>query len=445
MASLAVVLGLSVRFGRETASVLGIPYLVLVPMTPVVWVFTLALVHSYDHRFLSSGAEMFMRVYRGGLTALAWAAVLSFLLHANLSRGFVAIAFPAMTLGTLVTRYFLRKAIHRRLASGSAVHRVLVLGSRHEVESLVHHVGKAAHAGYAVVATCVLGNHTGPEDRLHPELRDLDVVLGRLNVDTIAVAGVSTLPPGELRRLAWSLEGENIDLIVDPGVTDFAGPRIVVRPVDGLPLLHIDEPDVAGVRREAKHLVERFLAALMLLFFSPVLLWAALAIKRHDGGPVLFRQHRVGLHGQRFKMLKFRTMTADAELLMESILDLNEYEDVLFKVRDDPRVTRVGRFLRRHSLDELPQLLNVIRGEMSLVGPRPPLESEVAKFGSDARRRLLVRPGMTGLWQISGRSDLPWAESVRLDLHYVENWTLALDMMVLWKTLGVVIHGRGAY
>lgn len=445
VAVVAALVGHSMRFGQESASVLGIPYLMLVPLVPLAWVGILAFVGSYDHRFLSSGAEMFKRVYQAGLTAVASAAILSFVLHANLSRAFVGIAFPVMTLGTLVVRYAVRKAVHRRLGAGAAVHRMLVLGASDEIEGLVQHVGRATYAGYSVVASCILGQHTGPEDSIHPELQDLDAIVKRLNVDTIAVAGVSTLPPGELRRLAWSLEGENVALIVAPAVTDFAGPRIVVRPVDGLPLLHIDEPELSGLRRRAKHLAEMIIAALLLLLLCPILAWIALSIRRDDTGPILFRQRRVGFQANEFDMLKFRTMTTDAEELMEQVVDLNEYEGVLFKIRNDPRVTPFGRFLRRHSLDELPQLWNVVRGEMSLVGPRPPLPSEVAKFGEDARRRLLVRPGMTGLWQVSGRADLPWDESVRLDLHYIENWSFALDALVLWKTFSVVLHGKGAY
>jgi lipopolysaccharide/colanic/teichoic acid biosynthesis glycosyltransferase len=169
------------------------------------------------------------------------------------------------------------------------------------------------------------------------------------------------------------------------------------------------------------------------------------AIKKGDGGPIFFRQTRVGRHGRNFHIWKFRTMTVDAEHRLGELQEDNEHDGILFKIRRDPRVTSVGGFLRRHSFDEIPQLFNVLRGEMSLVGPRPPLPAEVARFGDELRRRLLVKPGMTGLWQINGRTDVPWDEAIRLDLHYVENWSVALDLMVLWKTFAVVWHGRGGY
>jgi len=236
-----------------------------------------------------------------------------------------------------------------------------------------------------------------------------------------------------------------VQLIVAPAVTDFAGPRIVVRPVDGLPLLHIDEPDLEGIRRALKHALDAALAWVALLGLSPLFLVIGVAIKLHDGGPIFFRQARVGRQGEPFRIWKFRTMVVGAEERLDDLREMNEHDGVLFKIRQDPRVTRVGAFLRKHSLDEMPQLFNVIGGSMSMVGPRPPLQQEVDLYGEEMRRRLLVKPGMTGLWQINGRSDLSWEESVRLDLYYVENWSPALDFMVLWKTLAVVLRGHGGY
>jgi exopolysaccharide biosynthesis polyprenyl glycosylphosphotransferase len=231
---------------------------------------------------------------------------------------------------------------------------------------------------------------------------------------------------------------------VDPGLMEVAGPRLHVDPVDGFPLLRLTRPTFTGLPWIVKHLVDRVGSALLLLLVAPLLLAVAIGVKL-DGGPVLFRQTRVGRHGREFRMLKFRSMTADAERRVAELRTANEGAGPLFKMRRDPRTTRVGAVLRRYSLDELPQLVNVLLGDMSLVGPRPPLPSEVAAYGRDARRRLLVKPGLTGLWQISGRSDLSWEQSVRLDLRYVENWNLALDAQILWKTVGAVVRSRGAY
>jgi exopolysaccharide biosynthesis polyprenyl glycosylphosphotransferase len=261
----------------------------------------------------------------------------------------------------------------------------------------------------------------------------------------VAVLACPQLDGTALRRLAWELEPTGADLIVAPTLVDVAGPRLSIRPVEGLPLLHVDHPTFTGLRRLLKVGFDRCLAGLALLLLSPLLAVIAVAVKLDSPGPVLFRQLRVGRLGQEFTILKFRSMVADAERRMDEVVQLNQGDGPLFKAHADPRVTRVGAFLRRTSLDELPQLVNVLLGQMSLVGPRPHLAAEVALFGSDMTRRMLVKPGLTGLWQVSGRSDLTWDESVRVDLRYVENWSFMLDVAILWKTLFVVLRRSGAY
>jgi exopolysaccharide biosynthesis polyprenyl glycosylphosphotransferase len=237
-----------------------------------------------------------------------------------------------------------------------------------------------------------------------------------------------------------------VELLVAPGLTEVAGPRLHMRPFIGLPLVHVEEPEFRGPKRLVKEVLDRLGAAALVLLVLPVLLAIAVAVRVDTPGPVFFRQQRIGKTGRPFTMLKFRSMVVDAEARRAELAARNQNADgLLFKVADDPRVTRVGRLLRRLSLDELPQLLNVLGGSMSLVGPRPPLPSEVARYDDDVRRRLLVKPGLTGLWQISGRSDLTWEEAVRLDLRYVENWSLALDLSILWRTFSAVLHADGAY
>jgi exopolysaccharide biosynthesis polyprenyl glycosylphosphotransferase len=248
-----------------------------------------------------------------------------------------------------------------------------------------------------------------------------------------------------LRRISWSLEGTGVDLVVSPALTDVAGPRIHVRPMSGLPLLHVEEPDFHGARRIVKGVSDWVAGAFLTLLALPVLILIAVAIKVSDRGPVFFRQTRVGVHGREFPCLKFRSMVVDAEERLAKLQAANEHDGVLFKIKDDPRVTGVGKIIRRLSLDELPQLFNVLRGEMSLVGPRPPLPSEVEQYGDDVKRRLLVKPGITGLWQVSGRSNLSWEDSVRLDLYYVENWSLSTDIVILAKTIRAVLSRDGAY
>jgi exopolysaccharide biosynthesis polyprenyl glycosylphosphotransferase len=247
-----------------------------------------------------------------------------------------------------------------------------------------------------------------------------------------------------LRRLAWRLERVDVDLIVASALIDVAG-RTTIRPVDGLPMLHVDHARLRGSARAAKALVDRCGAALLLLVLAPLLAAVAVAIKRDSPGPVLYRQSRVGRDGAVFSIWKFRSMYVDADARLADLARLDEGAGVLFKIRDDPRVTRVGRYLRRFSLDELPQLVNVLVGQMSLVGPRPPLPAEVARYPADMLRRLVVKPGLTGLWQVSGRSDLPWEEAIRLDLRYVETWSLSLDLVILLRTVTAVVRTSGAY
>jgi exopolysaccharide biosynthesis polyprenyl glycosylphosphotransferase len=264
------------------------------------------------------------------------------------------------------------------------------------------------------------------------------------DAEVVAVSADPDLGGPELRRLAWSLEEREVDLVVSPGLLGVAGPRLSIRPAAGMPLLHVERPVMSGARRAAKTSVDRCLTVMLVLVAMPVMLAIAAAIRLDSPGPVFFRQKRAGARGSEFAMVKFRTMCVDAEARLAA-LQRDAGNDVLFKMKDDPRITRVGKVLRRYSLDELPQLINVLRGEMSLVGPRPPLLREVEAYEPDAVRRLRVKPGLTGLWQVSGRSDLSWDESLRLDLWYVDNWSFVLDVQILIRTAKAVIRGSGAY
>jgi len=263
----------------------------------------------------------------------------------------------------------------------------------------------------------------------------------------VAVTATASFGPSAVRRLSWDLEKTSAELILAPALTDIAGPRIQTQPVAGLSLIHVERPTYRGATKLFKTAFDLVGAGLLLLMLSPVFLAIALGIKVTSPGPVFFRQERVGLDGERFKMIKFRSMRVDAEAMLEQLQaeQRDAGNDVLFKIKNDPRVTSIGKFIRRFSLDEIPQLLNVLRGEMSLVGPRPPLVAEVARYEDEVHRRLLVKPGMTGLWQVSGRSDLSWDETVRLDLSYVENWSIASDLVILFKTAKAVVAPEGAY
>lgn len=270
-------------------------------------------------------------------------------------------------------------------------------------------------------------------------------VVEAFGADTVAVLACPEMSGVRLRELAWELEKTDTDLCVAPALLDVAGPRTTIRPVAGLPLLHMDHPEFTGARQVIKTAFDRVFAATALVLLSPLFVILCVIIRCSDGGPALFRQVRVGKDGRPFILFKFRTMVPDAEVQKAKLAQLNETDAVLFKIRNDPRITPVGSWLRRWSLDELPQLINVLRGDMSLVGPRPALPEEAALYRDHVRRRLVVRPGLTGLWQVNGRADLSWEESVRLDLRYVENWSFVLDVQILWKTLAAVRRGAGAY
>jgi exopolysaccharide biosynthesis polyprenyl glycosylphosphotransferase len=274
---------------------------------------------------------------------------------------------------------------------------------------------------------------------------DVTAAVKAFGADTVAVLACPEIDGIRLRGLAWELEKTGTDLCVSPALLDVAGPRTTIRPTAGLTLLHVDHPQLSGLLLVVKDLFDRCVAAAALLLLSPLLALLGLTIWLSDRGPALFTQVRVGKDGRAFRIYKFRTMVVDAEQRKAELLATNETDGILFKLRNDPRITAVGAHLRRWSVDELPQLINVFLGDMSLVGPRPALPDEAQKYAEHVHRRLVVKPGITGLWQVSGRSDLSWDESVRLDLRYVENWSFALDLQILWKTISVLARRSGAY
>jgi len=415
----------------------------------VAWPTLLGATGAYSERVYGTGSDEYRRVGKAGFLLLALTSFLSYAAALDLSRVFVAAAIPALTAITLIGRYAARIQLRRRRAEGRCTKRVVVVGRGGAVLELASRLQREQYAGLNVVAACVTpGDRARVAQEAGVPVGGLDEVLAvaaEAKADTIAVTSASETAAHYLRQLSWQLEGTGIELLVAPGLIEVAGPRLHIRPFEGLPLLLIEQPSFEGWRRVIKHGVDRAVAALALVLLAPVLLALALAVKFGSPGPILYRQERVGLNGRSFTMLKFRSMVVDADRQLDALRGDNISDGLLFKMHDDPRVTPVGRLLRRLSLDELPQLFNVLRGTMSLVGPRPPLPREVARYDTSVSRRLLVRPGLTGLWQISGRSDLSWEESVRLDLRYVENWSLALDLLILWKTGRAVLSRSGAY
>ncbi|WP_235828282.1 sugar transferase [Actinomadura rubteroloni] len=438
---------LVIRFpGASTGR--NLPYVVFGALLPFAWVLTHVLSRAYQPRFVGVGYEEFHRVLRSGFVLTATVAIVAYATKTEVARGYVVMAMPLGTLLNLLARYRLRKWLHRRRWQGDYMRRVVAVGHRDALADLIRLLREKAYHGMDIVAVCLPPGHAAGDVEGVPVLGDFAAsasVVERVGADSVAVLACPEMDGVALRRLAWQLERDDVELVVAPALMDVAGPRISIRPIMGLPLLHLEHPELAGGRKVLKDLVDRMFALAGLAVLSPLLLCVAFLIKVTSSGPVMFRQVRVGRDGEEFTVLKFRTMVADAESRKHELLASNEYDGVLFKIKSDPRITRVGRVLRRYSLDELPQLINVVRGDMSLVGPRPPLPDEVARYGGDVYRRLVVKPGLTGLWQVSGRSDLSWDESVRLDLRYVDNWSLALDLQIMWKTWSAVVRGSGAY
>jgi len=448
---LAAVVAVLLRFGLEAGDVRGVSYVAIACASPLAWLAVLALTRCYEPRFLGTGVQEFQRVFNAAVRLTAGVALFAYATQVEVARGFVAIALPLGGLLLLVGRYCARFALQSRRQSGSCSHRVLVLGTYQNVQDLAVQLNREPLAGLRVVGACTPGGHHtvavpgGPAVPVYGGFTAVHQALLTAQADTVAVTASPGLQGEALRRLSYELEGTGVDLIVAPALTNVTGSRISIRPVAGLPLLHLDEPELTGARRLIKAAFDRVTALVGLVVLLPLLLAIAVAVRATSNGPAVFKQTRIGLDGTPFTLWKFRTMHADAEARLEGLQALNEHDGVLFKLRDDPRVTRLGRTLRVYSLDELPQLVNVVRGDMSLVGPRPPLPSEVARYVGHTRRRLMVKPGITGLWQVSGRSDLSWEDTVRLDLQYVENWSLGLDIALLAKTLMTVIKRRGAY
>jgi exopolysaccharide biosynthesis polyprenyl glycosylphosphotransferase len=415
---------------------------------PVLWIGALKLAGGYDVRFIGTGSDEFRKVLNAGVALTAAIALFSYGINIELSRAYVLIALPGTTVIDLVTRFTIRKRLHHQRDAGRCMLSVVAVGHEAAVADLVKELGRDRYHGMTVVGACVA--HPSECDDVggvpvYGGLDDVTAAVSAFGADTVAVLACPEIDGVKLRALAWELEKTGTDLCLSPALLDVAGPRTTIRPTAGLTLLHVDHPQLSGSRVVIKDLFDRCVAATALILLLPLMVILGAMIWLHDRGPALFTQTRVGKDGHVFKIYKFRTMVVDAEKRRAELVPNNDHDGILFKIRKDPRITAVGAHLRRWSVDELPQLLNVLLGNMSLVGPRPALPAEAAEYADHVRRRLVVKPGLTGLWQVSGRSDLSWEESVRLDLRYVENWSFALDLQIMWKTISALVGRAGAY
>lgn len=437
--------------GWDRMSGHGAAYLIGGAPAIVAWVTVIGLARGYDRRIIGISADEYRRMVSGAAWFGAVSALLAFYLDVALSRSFAGVVTVGATGLALLLRNVIRRWLLGQRRQGRFMKRVVVVGHEATARALVRHFQRSTIAEMEVVGLCLSasdqGEGSGTVDGIAVLGDPDDVWVQALHAgaDAIAIADTDALSPNQVKTLAWHLEGQGVEVMVVPAVTDVAGPRIRSRLVSGLPLIYLDEPRFGVVARLLKATFDRTVAAATLVVAAPAMVVIAVVIRLADGGPALFRQTRVGIDGKTFTIVKFRSMAPDAEARLPDVAHLNEHDGLLFKIRDDPRITPSGRFLRRWSLDELPQLWNVLAGHMSIVGPRPPLPAEVEQYDARVRRRLRVRPGLTGLWQVSGRSELSWEEGIRLDLEYIEQWSLMLDLVVLVRTARAVVRRRGAH
>ncbi len=450
-----LLVGIGVIVGSSAQSILLVPsaHAEVLPVQlcfalPFLWVGALAASGVYSTALLRTGVTELQRVTLASLLLAGIIAVICFLLDIHLSRGFFVAFFltgiPVLILARLARRW----VINRMCERGAIRLPVLLAGSPAHVDDVARVLRREKWLGYHIVGVLT------PEPLRETPLGlpvvgvvdDVAELIGQAeHLHAVIFAEGSFTDSRHFKRTTWDMEEHRAHMIVAPALTDVSADRLAARPVAGLPLLHVGRTHAERAGRWNKRVFDIVGSGILLLFALPVMAVAALAIKLEDGGPVFFKQTRVGRRGKEFTCHKIRSMVIDAESRKAELQSQNEGAGVLFKMARDPRVTRAGQVIRRFSIDELPQLWNAFRGDMSLVGPRPALPSEVARYDPDDTRRLDVRPGLTGLWQVSGRSNLSWDESIRLDTYYVDNWSMMQDLTILFRTAKAVLSSRGAY
>lgn len=423
----------------------------------VAWLAALGIQQAWDLGVVGTGSEE----YRRSVIATAWvfgaiaSTALVFQLYPYVARGYLLIALPTGLAGLLLARNLFRRSLARRRLADKCTVNVLVLGRSRSISTLAGHLSRNKISGYTIVGACVPRSAESSAHEIETAFGSIPILGNEQSVeqalqitgaDALAVTALDHLEHERMRKLTWQLDALGVDLIVVPGMTDVAGPRLKIRPVDNLPLFYITRPKHDRASRAHKRLVDVVCGSLGLLAVLPLMILVATAIKLDDGGPIFFRQVRIGFRGKPFRIVKFRTMLVGSDAVQEDEKETHGQSNlVFFKAANDSRVTRVGSFLRRTSLDELPQLFNVIAGSMSLVGPRPLVPGEGASVEDFLERRSLIKPGMTGLWQVSGRSDVSHEERIRLDYSYVDNWSWVQDFVIMWRTVQAVLKRNGAY
>ncbi|WP_062299264.1 sugar transferase [Demequina maris] len=451
--AMTMILAHGVRFAWEPLAShfgpAGVDYWWITVSVSALWMFELGWLHSRDSRILGAGPQEYQRVVSAGMRTVAIVAIVGFFTQWGFSRGYLLFALPLGTLVLLGYRRVWRSWLNKQRDAGLCRTAVIVAGPRRTTEQLVRRLQRNHESAYSVVGVCLADPSSAG---LEEDLKDVPVLgaiedaadlVAQHDAGALILSANDSVSMAEARRLGWALEGTGVTLIVAPGIADIAGPRVLMSRHEDVPLLFVDSAAFTGARYSLKDAVDRIGAGLLLALAAIPMLIVAALVKLTSKGPVFFRQERIGKDGEPFAMLKFRSMEVGAEKRLQEVVGDNV--GMFYKPKNDPRVTRFGAFMRRYSIDELPQLINVVKGDMSLVGPRPQIAAEVEQYGDLEQRRLLVKPGMTGLWQVSGRSSLSPEASMELDAYYAENWSLGGDVVIILRTFWAVVGKSGAY
>lgn len=454
--ALSVTAGHLLKFGfndptiQDASGTISLSYLPLSIGLGLVWWLMLSAFHTYRQRLLGSGTEEYQRVFQATFLVFGTLAIASYLLKAQVARGYFLAVLPIGLVGLFLWRWLARKRLIRLRRGGELTNRVVILGGARTAADMARELRRRRDLGMQVVGACVAGVPEGSTLRgtsvpVLGDVNSLPAIMTELLADTVVITGSPDISAAEIKELSWRLDPVGTQVVLAPSIVDVAGPRVHLRPVDGLSLVEIEIPRFDGSKQVLKRIFDIVVSTVLILLLLPVWIVVPILIWFDDRGPIFFRQIRVGLNGEEFAIWKFRSMRINADAELAALLAAQGTSDKpLFKVDHDPRITRLGAFLRKSSIDELPQLFNVFDGTMSLVGPRPQVPSEVALYDNAAARRLFVKPGVTGLWQVSGRSNLTWEEAVRFDLFYVENWSITGDIQILFRTVKVVFAREGA-
>ena len=431
----------------------------------VIGLLCLAFAGAYHRHVMAEGYELYTKLINAAIFTIVLASCVAFMLNLQLPRTALIIAPLVGLVCELVARWMMRCLLHHHRRRGECKYTTVIVGSSEGINRTLRLTRRNSALGYMPVAVCPIAPDPRMDDAYvvtnfvaDPDIEGADKLrvlsfgsrfartIERMGVQEVYIADVLSRDSKLLHAMSLAIESLGIELAISVSLADIGGHRLHLRNSAEQQVLIASLPQYRTTTYVIKRIIDIVLSAVALIVSSPIMLGVAIAIKLDDGGPVLFKQTRVGIHGKPFTMYKFRSMVTNAEEIKAKLAaESGQANRFIFKLKDDPRITKVGKFIRKTSLDEFPQFFNVFKGDMSLVGPRPALPDEVARYGSLYSTRLLVKPGITGPWQVSGRSDLSQEQSEFLDVSYIENWSITGDLAILAKTVMVVFRGTGSY